>query len=170
MSTGSGVHPVIWRVTSDNNGDPVVSGPFHLPSVNGTAWDLSEPDADGTVTVAGNAWDGESSAAVTWRVQPQSDGGILIDPQPTILQVGVSVRGVNNTGVVCGDSSRPDWIAMLWTETEQISLDLPRKFASSGAWDLNDSGVVVGWVSGQDTGFPPGRRRFGPDPTPSRFC
>ena len=91
-----------------------------------------------------------------------------IDPQPTIVQVGVRVRGVNNTGVVCGDSSRPDWIAMLWTATEQISLDLPRKFASSGAWDLNDSGVVVGWVSRQDTGFPPGEAAVwdGPDAKP----
>jgi uncharacterized membrane protein len=140
-------HPVVWRVTSDSNGNPVVSGPFHLPSVNGTAWDLSEPDADGTVTVAGNAWDGEWEAGVTWRVQPQSDGGIWIDPEPTVLQVGVNAYGVNNTGVVCGDSGRPDWIAMLWTETDQIPLELPRKFSSSVANDLNDSGLVVGGLS-----------------------
>lgn len=167
VSTGSGGHPVIWCVTSDDSGDPVVSRPFRLPSVNGLACDLSEPDADGAVTVAGVVWDGELSAAVTWRVQPQSDGGIQID-QPTILQVGANVRGINNTGVACGYSPDLSWIAMLWTQTEQISLDLPRKFSSSGAWDLNDSGVVVGWVSRQDTGFPPGEAAVwdGPDAKP----
>ncbi len=71
----------------------------------------------------------------------------LIDPQPTILQVGANAYGVNNTGVVCGDSARPDWIAMLWTETAQIPLELPRRFSFSVAIDLNDSGLVVGGVS-----------------------
>lgn len=56
---------------------------------------------------------------------------------------------------------------MLWTETEQISLSLPRRYASSGAWDLNDSGLVVGWVSEQ-IGFPPGEAAIwaGPDAKP----
>ncbi len=169
-SIGSGNYsnqPVVWRVTSDGNGNPVVSGPFHLPSVNGWAWDLSEPDADGTVTVAGNAWDGESWAGVTWQVRHRSDGGVSIDPQPTVLQVGANALGGNSAGVVCGNSGRPDWIAMLWTETNEISLPLPRRFASSGAWDLNDSGVVVGWVSEQ-IGFPPGEAAIwaGPDAKP----
>lgn len=151
-SIGSGNHPVVWRVTSDNNGDPVVVGPVALPSTSGGAWDLSEAGPDGTVTVAGEAW--ELSAGVTWRVQLQSNGGISIDPQPTIVQVGVNVYGINDTGVVCGNSSRPDWIAMLWTENVQIPLDRPRRFAKSSANDLNDSGVVVGWVGQDGSGFP----------------
>ncbi len=60
-------HPVVWRVTSDTNGNPVVVGPFALPSTYGDAWDLSEADANGIVTVTGKAWDGQSNAAVTWR-------------------------------------------------------------------------------------------------------
>jgi hypothetical protein len=107
------------------------------------------------VNVVGNAWDDQTSAGVIWQVQLHSGGGISINPEPTILQIGANVNGINNTAVVCGDSGRPDWIAMLWAGTEQFPLARPRTYASSGTWDLNDAGVVVGWVSPQ-VGFPPG--------------
>ncbi len=42
---------------------------------------------------------------------------------------------------------------MLWTETEQIPLALPRKFEYSRAVDLNDDGTIVGWVSNQAGGI-----------------
>jgi hypothetical protein len=118
-----------------------------MPCIAGIACDLSEPDPDGIVTIAGRTWDAAWGAAVTWRVQLQADGGVLIGPEPRVQQVGVNAYGVNNTGVVCGDSGRPDWIAMLWTETDSIPLELPRKFSYSRANDLNDSGRIVGGVS-----------------------
>ena len=149
VSRGTDDHPVVWRVTNDNNGNTTILGPFALPAPNGIAWDLTETDGAGAVTIAGNAWDFQSSAAVTWRIELQSDGGVLVDSAVSTVRDDVNAYGINNTGIVCGDSSRPDWRATLWTNTDEITLDLPRRYKSSAALDLNDSGVTVGWVSDQ---------------------
>lgn len=139
-------HPVVWHVTTDENGDAKIKGPFLLPSTQGRAVDVSEPDALGMVTVVGNIVD---EGAVAWRFhKDELDTGILLNG-PQLVQAGGHALGVNNSGVISGDSGRPEWIATLWTVDDSIDLNLPRKFTSSEATDVNDLGVVVGGVSEQ---------------------
>ena len=168
-SIGSGNHPVIWHVTSDANGNPTVSSPFRLPNVEGDALDLSQPDEDGTVSVAGSTYDGESSAGVLCETGPASIERWNSDRPSAGYSSNQhrALSGINNMGVACGTSRLPrqDRHAVDGNRTDFPEPATEVRFF--GGMGFEPLGLVVGWVSEQ-IGFPPGEAAIwaGPDAKP----
>ena len=154
---------IVWRVTF-SNGEPNIFGPVELPFSGfdfSRATALNNVDLNGMAEVIGNFGNGRwsSTAVGKWLVQSQPDGSVDVIGSPQILTLA-SERGVaeawaiNAKGDACGEFSfhiyEETRRATVWTAGVQIILPDPvapkfwRPNIVHAAYDLNDSGVIVG--------------------------
>jgi hypothetical protein len=127
---------VVWRV--DSSGE--ISDPFELP----TDGDGSSSDAtavNDNDEVVGHGPDGD----ILWSVQSHGDGTVSVSSTP----IGLGTpTGINNAGLVVGRMpGYRETDAYAWLQNSTWFLDRGRgknKVPYAGAWDVNDSGLIVG--------------------------
>ena len=82
--------------------------------------------------------------AVSWTIAFDPNGELVA--MPHILSADARASGVNNTDTVCGQA----WAfeepteALIWTGNNSTVLDREKWVFSAQAYDIGDSGIVVG--------------------------
>jgi hypothetical protein len=132
---------VVWRV--DSSGEtPIINGPFELPTsgdgASSSAGGVNDSDENGVAQVVGRG-------GFLWDVLSHADGTVSVSATP--LDVGVPT-GINNTGLISGRlHGRTEVDALVWSRDSTWFLDRGRgrnKVPYAAAWDISDSGLIVG--------------------------
>ena len=132
---------VVWRV--DSSGEtPIINGPFELPTsgdgVENAAIAVNDNDENGIAQVVGRG-------GFLWDVLSHEDGTVSVSSTP--LDVGVPT-GINNAGLISGRLTGTREVdALVWSRDSTWFLNRGRgrnKMPYAGAWDINDSGLIVG--------------------------
>ncbi len=125
-------------------------------STNGSAHDITEPDADGVLRVVGGSeeWRTGGTQPVVWTGTLST----IADAEPEALALRGYAAGISDDGTVIagrvkhtssGPATPAVWLGPDWT---QIDLELPAGFIAGHARDVNNSGVIVGATkNGVDT-------------------
>lgn len=155
--TPGGNTAVAWRAVVDTQGTVTIKGPVILSPLNGDATSVAvrvNDPVEGPTIVLGDSFGSDifDEEAVVWSVtvngagelqagQPTGLGNLGIIEQP--YQSYSDGYGINGYGDVCGKSDRLPFLSP--TGGDMQALPVPRNTSDGYAFDINDSGYIVGY-------------------------
>ncbi len=151
--TPGGNTAVAWRAIVNGQGAITIQGPVVLSPLNGDATSVAvrvNDPVEGPTIVLGDSWrtspGGPNEEAVVWSVSVNGPGELQAGP-PTGLGYFQSYSdgyGINGYGDVCGRSDLMPFL--LPAGGNMQALPVPRNTSDGYAFDINDSGYIVGYV------------------------
>ena len=150
--TPGGNTAVAWRAVVDTQGTVTIKGPVVLSPLNGDATSVAvrvNDPLEGPTVVLGDSWrtspGGPDEEAVVWSVTVNGAGDLQAGP-PTGLgyfQSYSDAYGINGSGDVCGRSDLLPFLSPAGGNMQ--ALPVPRNTSDGYAFDINDSGYIVGY-------------------------
>jgi hypothetical protein len=151
----SGHLGVIWQANVDEDDTVTIDGPVMLPPCPGdtitTVTGITEV-VEGAALACGGSYaaDGSLQHPVMWLIQLDENGDLLtpVDKPVALGLVGQSTwipYAINNGEDIIGNVSPLPVYAPIDGTPEY--LPLTRRAEAGVAFDMNDDGVIVGWVS-----------------------